>query len=206
MGTAAPPPIASGPGRSRRTTTTREMCHKSPARCHRRGCPYRKPKTADRAANRPILAPMSDLCKLIWCTLIGLSGRELPWKPAPSVFEIVVVIEGCACARRLRRRRTLQELRRVAVARLACFARRALGISPNTRPGVPEAPSASWLNAVKGLLRRAHASAPQARCLPIRRRSQGHHQSPHADPKPLVWTATVLAAVKRGKQALESVH
>ena len=48
MGTAAPPPIASGPGRSRRTTTTREMCHKSPARCHRRGCPYRKPKTADR--------------------------------------------------------------------------------------------------------------------------------------------------------------
>ena len=28
----------------------------------------------------------------------------------------------------------------------------------------------------------------------------------NADPKPLVWTATVLTAVKRGKQALESVH
>ena len=30
----------------------------------------------------------------------------------------------------------------------------------------------------------------------------------NADPKPLVWSAdpTVLAAVKRGKQALESVH
>src|SRR5207245_8182634 len=32
-----------------------------------------------------------------------------------SVFEIVVVIEGRAGARRLRRRRTLQELRRVAL-------------------------------------------------------------------------------------------
>src|SRR5262245_11907241 len=46
---------------------------------------------------------------------------------ARSVFEIVVVIEGRAGARRLRRRRTLQELRRVALARLARFARRALG-------------------------------------------------------------------------------
>src|SRR5437867_12900269 len=44
-----------------------------------------------------------------------------------SVFEIVVVIEGRAGARPLRRRRTLQELRRVAVARLARFARCALG-------------------------------------------------------------------------------
>jgi hypothetical protein len=44
-----------------------------------------------------------------------------------SVFEIVVVIEGRAGARPLRRRRTLQELRRVALARLARFARRALG-------------------------------------------------------------------------------
>src|SRR6516225_2939532 len=44
-----------------------------------------------------------------------------------SVFEIVVVIEGRAGARRLRRRRTLQELWRVALARLARFARRALG-------------------------------------------------------------------------------
>src|SRR5262249_7773604 len=43
------------------------------------------------------------------------------------VFEIVVVIEGRAGARPLRRRRTLQELRRVALARLARFARRALG-------------------------------------------------------------------------------
>src|SRR5262249_58939447 len=44
-----------------------------------------------------------------------------------SVFEIVVVIEGRAGACRLRRRWTLQELRRVAVVRLARFARRALG-------------------------------------------------------------------------------
>ena len=44
-----------------------------------------------------------------------------------SVFEIVVVIERRAGALRLRRRRTLQELRHVAVVRLARFPRRALG-------------------------------------------------------------------------------
>src|SRR5437763_13355233 len=55
-------------------------------------------------------------------------------RPQRIVFEIVVVIEGRAGARRLRRRRTLQELRRVAVARLARFARRALGrIAANLR-------------------------------------------------------------------------
>ena len=103
MGTAAPPPIASGPGRSRRTTTTREMCHKSPARCHRRGCPYRKPKTADRAANRPILAPMSDLCKLIWCTLIGL-------------FRSRAALEAGALSLRNRRRHRGARLRPPAAA------------------------------------------------------------------------------------------
>ena len=30
------------------------------------------PKRLTATANRPILAPKSDLCKLIWCTLIGL--------------------------------------------------------------------------------------------------------------------------------------
>src|SRR2546427_8066396 len=47
-----------------------------------------------------------------------------------SVFEIVVVIEGRARARRLRRQRTLQELWHVAVARLARFARPAPGPVP----------------------------------------------------------------------------
>ena len=47
-------------------------------------------------------------------------------------------------------------------------------------------------------------------CLPIRRRLKATINrfiaDTNADPKPLVWTAdpTVLAAVKRGKQALES--
>ena len=34
--------------------------------------PTANPKRLTATANRPILAPMSDLCKLIWCTLIGL--------------------------------------------------------------------------------------------------------------------------------------
>jgi transposase len=36
--------------------------------------------------------------------------------------------------------------------------------------------SASWLNAIEGLLRQAHPSAAQAWRLPIRRRSPGRHQ------------------------------
>jgi transposase len=73
--------------------------------------------------------------------------------------------------------------------------------------------SASWLNAVEGFFAK----------LTRRRLSRGVFRSvedlKHAinrfiaetngDPKPFVWTADprrVLAAVKRGKQALESVH
>src|SRR5260221_11928234 len=37
------------------------------------GCPYRKPKTADRdRESADTRCPMSDLCRLIWCALIGL--------------------------------------------------------------------------------------------------------------------------------------
>src|SRR5436309_1702562 len=63
----------------------------------------------------------------------GHSGQSRPGLPDASgialrlVLEIVVVIESRARARPLRRRRALQELRRVALARFARFARRALG-------------------------------------------------------------------------------
>src|SRR5262249_41586854 len=62
----------------------------------------------------------------------GQSGQSRPGLPEPScagrsVLEIVVVIEGCAGAGPLRRRGPLQKLRRMALARLARFSRRALG-------------------------------------------------------------------------------
>jgi hypothetical protein len=61
------------------------------------------------------------------------------------------------------------------------------------------------------LLRQAHPPSPQARCVPIRRQVAINCfvAETNADPKPFVWTADpkrVLAAVKRGKQALESLH
>ena len=73
--------------------------------------------------------------------------------------------------------------------------------------------SASWLNAVEGFFAK----------LTRRRLKRGVFRSigelkaaidrflaeTNADPKPFVWTADpakVLAAVKRGKQALESIH
>ena len=73
--------------------------------------------------------------------------------------------------------------------------------------------SASWLNAVEGFFTK----------LTRQRLKRGVFQSvvdlqlainrfvaeTNADPKPFVWTADpkrVLAAVKRGKQALESIH
>jgi transposase len=73
--------------------------------------------------------------------------------------------------------------------------------------------SASWLNAVEGFFAR----------LTGRRLKRGVFQSiddlkaaidrfiaeTNAEPRPFVWTADpklVLAAVKRGKQALESIH
>ena len=34
--------------------------------------PTANPKRLTATANQPILAPMSDLCRLIWCALIGL--------------------------------------------------------------------------------------------------------------------------------------
>jgi transposase len=73
--------------------------------------------------------------------------------------------------------------------------------------------SASWLNAVEGFFAK----------LTRRRLNRGVFRSvddlkaaidrfvaeTNADPKPFVWTAKptrILAAVKRGKQALESIH
>src|SRR4051794_41058945 len=73
--------------------------------------------------------------------------------------------------------------------------------------------SASWLNAVEGFFAK----------LTRRRLKRGVFRSvddlkaaidrfvaeTNADPKPFVWTAKptrILAAVKRGKQALESIH
>ena len=73
--------------------------------------------------------------------------------------------------------------------------------------------SASWLNAVKALFAK----------LTLQRLKRGVFQSvvelqlainrfvaeTNADPKPFVWTADpkrVLAAVKRGKQVLKSIH
>jgi hypothetical protein len=36
------------------------------------GVPIANSKRLTASANQPILAPMSDLCRLIWCALIGL--------------------------------------------------------------------------------------------------------------------------------------
>jgi hypothetical protein len=91
-------------------------------------------------------------------------------------------------------------------AQIACAA------SPLDVPLHPR-PSASWLNAVEGFFAK----------LTRRRLKRGVFRS-HVDlqvainrflaetnstPKPFVWTADpkrVLAAVKRGKEALESIH
>src|SRR5262245_22637629 len=63
----------------------------------------------------------------------GQRGQSRPGLPdasgiaARSILEIVVVIKARAGTRPLRRGRTLQELRRVPLARFARFPRRALG-------------------------------------------------------------------------------
>ena len=84
---------------------------------------------------------------------------------------------------------------------------------PVTRAGPFTPTSASWLNAVEGFFAK----------LTRQRLKRGVFQSvvdlqlainrfvaeTNADPKPFVWTADpkrVLAAVKRGKQVLESIH
>ena len=65
----------------------------------------------------------------------------------------------------------------------------------------------------RGLLRQAHQTPPQARRLPLPRRPPGRHQPlprrAQRGPKPFVWTADpdhIIAAVRRGHQALDSIH
>jgi hypothetical protein len=65
----------------------------------------------------------------------------------------------------------------------------------------------------RGVLRKTHQSTPQTWRIPILAELQAainrFVQETNSDPKPFVWTADpkrVLAAVKRGKQALESDH
>jgi transposase len=73
--------------------------------------------------------------------------------------------------------------------------------------------SASWLNAVEGffakLTRRRLKRGIFRSVVELQAAINRFVEEHNADPKPFVWTADpnrVLAAVKRGKQTLESVH
>jgi hypothetical protein len=84
----------------------------------------------------------------------------------------------------------------------------------NGSPAIGAGPSFGVLaQRGRGLLRQARTSAPQARCVPIPRGAEGGHQPlrrrDKRGPKTVRLTADpnrVLAAVKRGKQTLESIH
>jgi hypothetical protein len=73
--------------------------------------------------------------------------------------------------------------------------------------------SASWLNAVEGffaeLTRRRLQRGVFHSVADLKAAITGFLAETNSDPKPFVWTADpkhVLAAIKRGKQALESVR
>jgi hypothetical protein len=73
--------------------------------------------------------------------------------------------------------------------------------------------SASWLNAVEGLFAKLTRQTAQARRFQGHRRSPGGHQPiPRRDQcrsQALTWTAdpdVIIKKVRRGKQALESIH
>jgi hypothetical protein len=80
-------------------------------------------------------------------------------------------------------------------------------------PSALDLPSASWLNAVGGFfakLTRQRLKRGVFRSLEeLKVAINRFVAETNADPKPFVWTADpnrVLAAVKRGKQTLESIH
>jgi transposase len=73
--------------------------------------------------------------------------------------------------------------------------------------------SASWLNAVEGffakLTRRRLKRGVFHSVVDLQAAINRFVEETNADPKPFIWTADpnrVLAAVKRGKQKLESIH
>lgn len=73
--------------------------------------------------------------------------------------------------------------------------------------------SASWINVVEGVLRQAHQAAPQARRVPLPGLAPGSHQplvtEASPEPTPFLWTKdpdTIIAAAKRGHQALDSLR
>jgi len=73
--------------------------------------------------------------------------------------------------------------------------------------------SASWLNAVEGffakLTKRRLKRGVFRSIVELQEAINRFIDETNGDPKPFVWTADpdrVLAAVKRGKEALESVH
>jgi hypothetical protein len=88
----------------------------------------------------------------------------------------------------------------------------------NGWPGTPAGRSTSprppsWLNAVEGffakLTRRRLKRGVFRSIVDLQAAINRFVAETNADPKPFVWTADpkrVLAAVKRGKQALESIH
>ena len=73
--------------------------------------------------------------------------------------------------------------------------------------------SASWLNAVEGffakLTRRRLKRGVFRRIIDLQAAINRFIEEVNGDPKPFVWTANpdnIIAAVKRGHRALESIH
>jgi len=73
--------------------------------------------------------------------------------------------------------------------------------------------SASWLNAVEGFLRQADPATAQAGVfkgiVDLQAAINRYLAETNADPKPFTWTAdpdAIIKKVRRGKQALESIH
>ena len=74
--------------------------------------------------------------------------------------------------------------------------------------------SASWINAVEGFFARLAKTALETRHFPLTRLAPGSHQplcrrGDNAEPRPVRWMKdpdTIIAAVRRGHQALDSIH
>lgn len=148
-----------------------------------------------------------------------------------TLFAALNIIDGTVIGRNMKRHRHQEFIRFLNAVDAQVPRRKAIHAivdnyathkHPNVREWLSQHPrwtfhftptSASWLNAVEGffakLTKRRLARGVFRSVADLKRAIDRFLAETNSDPKPFVWTADpkrVLAAVKRGKQALESVH
>ena len=152
-----------------------------------------------------------------WSGVRPLRSMPASWKQTPAVIMPRHPTRSTGHCRSVRRERLPSflalSMTKIPTRIASCQRQSRRWTHARPGPSKPTSASASWLNAVEGffakLTRQRLKRGVFRSVIDLQVAINRFVAETNLDPKPFVWTADpkrVLAAVKRGKQTLESVH